>query len=68
MAKFFGALVLSSALLVGSGCSPKAALKPTATQVGHRCTCGCDKTGQCTCPSCNVGCGFDSTCDDCQGK
>jgi hypothetical protein len=25
---------------------------------GHPCTCGCDQTGQCTCPNCNAGCGF----------
>jgi hypothetical protein len=28
------------------------------TVVGHRCTCGCEETGQCTCPNCSVGCGF----------
>lgn len=27
-------------------------------QAPHPCTCGCDKTGVCTCPSCNVGTGF----------
>src|SRR5690348_11934201 len=24
----------------------------------HRCTCGCEVTGQCVCPNCSVGCGF----------
>jgi len=28
------------------------------TPKAHPCVCGCDLTGSCVCPSCNVGCGF----------
>lgn len=31
---------------------------PIATAQPHRCTCGCETTGQCKCPNCSVGCGF----------
>jgi hypothetical protein len=31
---------------------------PAQPGVPGRCQCGCEKTGQCTCANCSVGCGF----------
>jgi hypothetical protein len=33
------------------------ALPPKGDKTGP-CQCGCEKTGQCLCPNCSVGCGF----------
>lgn len=46
------ALVIGCIMLAGCGSGP--------TQVGRPCTCGCDETGSCMCPNCNVGCGFET--------
>src|SRR4051794_9804558 len=37
-----------------SGCCKQSTNKP----MPRRCTCGCEETGQCSCPNCSVGCGF----------
>ena len=38
--------------------SPVKIAAPDGPPVPHRCTCGCEVTGQCKCPNCSVGCGF----------
>jgi hypothetical protein len=32
--------------------------RSSVTGQPHPCTCGCEETGKCLCPNCNVGCGF----------